>query len=419
MKNIVILGAGFGGLKAAMTLGKKAKRLAKQGYKVILVDKNDYHTYTPTLYEISTTSKETANYIDLKSVVTYPLEQILSKHQVEFIKDTVANIDVRSGKIELAQDGQLPYSHLIIALGAQTNYFGIEGLESKALTLKTFTDAIHIRDTILEKAQSASTHQEISVVICGAGSTGVELSAELQEWFAQLKREGVRCNMKTTLIEAAPNILGSLDKEVAKKAEKRLKKLGANILTKVKVEKLRGNTINLSGDVRLRFDVLIWTGGIKANDLIRSLPFKFADDRGVEVEKTLKVKLANRRNKVVGDIYAIGDLAAFKSPRDRRFIPQVARGAISGGSIAAKNILLSLEGKKLVHFDPMHYPYVIPTGGKHAVAKIGPIIVSGLAGWILKGLIELNYLVSIMPVGQALQIWFKGLRIFIKNDRLG
>ncbi|MDZ4231207.1 MAG: NAD(P)/FAD-dependent oxidoreductase [Patescibacteria group bacterium] len=419
MRNIVILGAGFGGLKAAMVLGRGANKLAKRGYRVILVDKNDYHTYTPTLYEISTTSKETANYIDLKSVVTYPLKRILAKYNVQFIKDTVTKIDVRSGKVELLENDSLPYSHLIIALGAQTNYYNLDGLEAKSLTLKTFTDALNIRDAILDKAQSAKLNQEVNVVICGAGSTGVELAAELQEWFAELKREDVRCNMKTTLIDAAPGILGTLDKDVAEKAKRRLKKLGTNILTNVRVEKVRGDKINLSGDVRLRYDVLIWTAGIKINELLSSLPLKLINGRGVEVERTLKAKKATGRTKISGEVYIIGDAAAFKSPRSRLLVPQVARAAISEGSIAARNILRSLEGKRLIRFDPMQYPYVIPMGGKHAVAKLGPVMVSGPLGWILKGLIELNYLTSIMPLNQALGIWLKGLKIFIKNDRLG
>ncbi len=418
MQNIVVLGAGFGGLRAAITLGKRAKWLAKKGYRVILVDRNNFHTYTPILYEISTTSKETADNTDLKSVVTYPLRQILADYSVEFIKDSVQSINARSGKITLAEGDELSYSHLIIALGSETNYFGIEGLESKALSLKTFQDALRIRDAILEKAKGADIHQEVSVVVCGAGSTGVELAAELQEWFAELKREGIRSNLKTTLIDAAPRILNGLDGEAAKKAEKRLKELGTNILTGVRAEKVRGDKINLSGNVRLRYDVLIWTGGIKVNALVSDLPLKFAGSRGVEVEKTLKVKRAQKRTKLSGDIYVIGDAAAFKK-NGRGYTPQVARAAISQGSIAAKNIMHSIEGKPLRHFEPMNYPYVIPTGGKHAVAKLGPIIISGFLGWVLKGLIELNYLISIMPVKQALQTWVKGLNIFIQNDRLG
>src|SRR3989338_9001268 len=101
MENIVILGAGFGGLKAATELGKKAKWLSKRGYQVVLIDKNPYHTYTPTLYEVATTSKETASHLDLQRVTTYPVAELIPGHKVKFIQDTVKNIDARKARVEL------------------------------------------------------------------------------------------------------------------------------------------------------------------------------------------------------------------------------------------------------------------------------------------------------------------------------
>src|SRR3989344_7767087 len=105
MQNIVILGAGFGGLRTAMKLGKKAKWLFRRGYQIILVDKNPYHTYTPTLYEVATTSKETANYLDLKKVSTYPIAELLEGYNIQFRQDTVKSIDARKGQIELEREG--------------------------------------------------------------------------------------------------------------------------------------------------------------------------------------------------------------------------------------------------------------------------------------------------------------------------
>ncbi len=418
MENIVILGAGFGGLRAAIKLGKKAKWLAKRGYQVILVDRNPYHTYTPTLYEVATTSKETANYLDLKRVVTYPLTELLGGYRIQFRQDTVKNIDARKAQIELERGGSLSYSHLIFALGAKVNYFGIQGLEKKCFTLKSFTEALILRDAMLEKIYSAKYDREFNIVICGAGSTGVELAAELQEWFMELKKEGTRFNVRTTLIDAFPKILARLDKEVIRKAEKRLKRLGVDILTNSLIEKMAGDKIVLKGDVRIRYDILIWTGGIEANSLTQTLPFK-KSGRGTEVDKTLKAKPLNKRTVLKGEVYVIGDSATFKNGRTRGIVPQLARPAISEGSVAAENIMRSIAGKPEKGFRPMDYPYVVPVGGKYAIVKLGPFVVSGILGWILKGLIELNYLISIMPLKYALKTWFTGLSIFMKNDRLG
>src|SRR3989338_8606144 len=117
MENIVILGAGFGGLRAAMKLGRKTKWLTKRGYQVILVDKNSYHTYTPTLYEVATTSKETANYLDLKKVNTHPISELLSGYNIQFRQDIVKDIDARKAEVQFVNGSSVSYSHLIFALG--------------------------------------------------------------------------------------------------------------------------------------------------------------------------------------------------------------------------------------------------------------------------------------------------------------
>src|SRR3989344_7142809 len=114
MKNIVILGAGFGGLRAAIVLGKNNKKLRKKGYQITLIDRNKYHTYTPLLYEISTTSKETANYLDLKSVTTYSVEGVLLGTSIEFIEGEVKDIDLANKKIHL-DDKSIDYEYLILA----------------------------------------------------------------------------------------------------------------------------------------------------------------------------------------------------------------------------------------------------------------------------------------------------------------
>jgi len=418
MQNIVILGAGFGGLRAAMKLGRKTKWLAKRGYQVILVDKNSYHTYTPTLYEVATTSKETANYLDLKKVNTHPISELLSGYNIQFRQDIVKNIDARKAEVQFVNGSSVSYSHLIFALGAKTNYFGIEGLEKKSFTLKNFTDALDIRDTILDKIYSTKYNHQFSIVICGAGPTGVELSAELKEWFSELKKEGTPCDIKITLLDASPSILSKFDKEVIRKAEKRLKRFGVDILTKSLVEKIARDKITLKGDIRFRYDILIWAGGIEANALTQILPFQ-KSGRGIEVEKTLEAKLLDKSTKLGGKVYVIGDSATFKDSRTRSFVPQMARPAISEGTVAADNVIRNISGKPKRVFLPMDYPYVIPVGGKYAIVKIGSFVISGILGWILKGLIELGYLISIMPLGRALKIWYGGLVMFIKNDRLG
>src|SRR3989344_3424517 len=213
MKNIVILGAGFGGLRAAIVLGKNNKKLRKKGYQITLIDKNRYHTYTPLLYEISTTSKETANYLDLKSVTTYPIEGVLLGFSIEFIQAEISNIDLINKKIQL-ENKDIECEYLILALGAETNFFNIPGLEENALELKSLSDALKIRDTVWEMIEGAATDEAVDIVIGGAGSTGVELAGEIQEWISQMRKEGHRCNTSVTLVDAAPTILDGFEPKI-------------------------------------------------------------------------------------------------------------------------------------------------------------------------------------------------------------
>ena len=407
-------------------LGKKSRELRNKGYQITLIDKNNYHTYTPLLYEISTTSKETANYLDLKSVTTYSVEGVLLGFPIEFIQGEVINIDLLNKKIQLADQPaaaasarQVEYEYLLIALGAETNFFGIPGLQENALELKSLNDALKIRDTVWEMVEGAATDEAVDIVIGGAGSTGVELAGEIQEWISQMRKEGHRCRTSVTLVDAASTILNGFEPKIINRATARLKKLGTNILTAEKVSKVENGKVFLESGKIASYDILIWTGGVKANSIIDKLPFKKEKQGRVGVADELLCALENPDLEVGNKIYGIGDIVCVHDSRGRP-VPMVARAAIIQGTIAAKNTINDINGRKLrFRYNPKEYPYIIPIGGKYAIAKIGPIIISGFFGWILKGLVELNYLDSIMPLQRALKIWLKGLKIFIQNDRLG
>lgn len=429
MKRIVILGAGFGGLRAAIVLSKKSKELGRKGYHITLIDKNRYHTYTPLLYEISTTSKEIANYLDLRSVTTYPIEGVLLGFSIDFIQGEVSSIDLANRKIQLenqpasaeasARQGTIDYEYLILALGAETNFFDIPGLQENALELKSLNDALKIRDTVWEKIESTATNEAVDIVIGGAGSTGVELAGEIQEWISQMRKEGYRCKTSVTLIDAAPTILTGFEPKIIKKATARLKKLGTNILTEERVAKVENGKVYLASGRIVSCDVLIWTGGVRANSAVEKLPLRKEKQARVTTGRDLLCVLDKPDLEAADKVYGIGDIVCVHDANGDA-VPMVARAAITQGAIAAKNIVSEIRGEELrLKFNPRKYPYIIPIGGKYAIAKIGPLVIVGFFGWILKGLIELNYLFSIMPNAKATKIWLKGLKIFIQNDRLG
>ena len=171
-KSIIVLGAGFGGLKVATSIAKKTKQ------EVILVDRNDYQVFTPTLYEIAATSKETANYLDLKKIVTFPIQELIRGYPIKFIQTSVEALDLINGDIHCAGNLKLKFDYLVLALGSETNYFGIPGLLENSLPLKTFMDALAIRNRIFNAI--SEENKRIKILIGGGGSTGVELAGELR-----------------------------------------------------------------------------------------------------------------------------------------------------------------------------------------------------------------------------------------------
>ncbi len=414
---IVILGAGFGGLRAAIVLAKKIRRSGMEHCELVLVDRNAYHTYTPTLYESATTSKETANYSDIKSLVTFPVETIVAPMGVEFIQSEVQSLDLQDGYVNLVNGRVLRPDHLILALGSETNYFDIPGLKEHSLTLKTFVDSLKIRDAVLEAVQQK---KDVRIVVGGGGSTGVELAGEIQEWFAELADQFPGCRVRVTLVEAGPSLMLGFPGLIVEKIQGRLKGLGTEIITDQAIAKVAPEKILLAGGSELPYDLLIWTGGVKAASLMANLPLRLEKRGRVEVENQMRCLPQTPDLNLYGKVYGIGDAICFTDPTTGRPVPGVARAAISQADVAAHNVWCDITG------DPRHreyraseYPYVVPVGGKWAVAKLGPFIISGFAGWALKGLVELNYLLSIMPFWRAIRLWFKALLTFIQNDRLG
>src|SRR3989338_3214738 len=427
-QSIVVLGAGFGGLRAAVLIAKKIKNLnLANKYKVVLVDRNNYQTFTPTLYEAATTSKETANYFQIKEIITFPMAEVIKNLPIKFINSQVEGIDLINGDVhckafEVAHE-ELKFDYLVLALGSETNYFDIEGLKENSFALKTFIDALKIRDKILDLA--ALGKDIIKIVIGGGGSTGVELAGEIQEWLCQLKKEVGQCVSQVTIVEASSTILPGFHPKIVNKIQKRLKNLGVEVSVGDSIELIRPGKAILKSKREMSYDILIWTGGVKAVPLVATLPLKTEKRGRIEVAGEMECLPQSSNLKLYGKIYGIGDAVCFYDIVTGKPIPGVARAAISQANVAARNIIeqiKSIEFKnykpRIKSYKPMDYPYIIPVGGKWAVAKFGPIVVSGLIGWVIKGLVELNYLISILPFWKALKIWLKGLRIFIQNDRL-
>lgn len=384
-KSTIILGAGFGGLRAAMFL-------AKRNHPVILIDKNNYHTYTPILYEISIISKSLANNCDLRSIASFLIPDLINGLPITFVNEKVLEVEIAKNEV-ITELQRIQYKDLILALGSETNYYNIPGLKENSLPLKSFIEAVRIRDEIANNSFFES--KKPTMVIGGGGSTGVELAGEIQ--LAGLAN--------VFIVQIPPNILNGFSEKLINKAQKRLEKLGVKIVLDTIVE-VKEKKVILKNSGEIDFDFLIWTGGIKSNNLIEKLDLKKDEYGHLIVTKDMRCRPAE-------NVYAIGDIVCLHR-NDGKVVPCLAQSAIEEGEVAAKNVL----GKKSF-YQYREYPYILPIGGKYTIFQNKSFLIDGLAAWFLKGLVELNYLIKIMPLIKAFRIWFKGLKIFLQNEKLG
>lgn len=432
-KNIVILGAGFGGVTCALRLEKlmrQRKQLLKN-YNIVLIDKNNYHLYTPALYEAATTATNDASPINLKKVLVTPIEEILKNKRVKFIQGKIANVSAQTKTIYFDDHTSFNFEYAVFALGAEPAYFGIPGLREYSIPLKWLDNAINIRSKIRKKLDEKESGDNLNVLIGGGGPNGIEFATELAGYLKHLiVKNGKKIRRNITIIEGAPNILPGFDEKIVKKVVARINKLGIEIRSGFSISRISENSAQINkmqpantaeGNVHtlaqdLPFDILVWSGGVDANSLLKAAALKLEKRGRAEVSQSLTCASPDPHLDIAEKIYAIGDNACFYDPASNRPIPGTARVAIEQAKIAAENIFRDLTGKQKIKYLCKTYPFAIPIGGKYAICKFGSTIISGFFGWTIKQFIELYYLFSITDNWNAFWRWSRGIAIFSKND---
>lgn len=404
-KNVVVLGAGFGGLRAAMDIAKGFKKLRLlEKYEVVLVDRTDCHLYTPLLYTVAAPAgKHDAN------TCTYDTSSLIKGMPIRFVQSEVASIDLPNGDIHLKAGDELKADFLVLALGSETNYFGIPGLKENSLQMKTADHALAIKDAV---TKAFTRSGDVKIFVGGGGANGTELAAELRLWADRAESKDKNLHATVTILEAMPTILPGLDPRLVKVAMDRLARMGVAVKTGAKITAVSPTDIAIEGSDKLPFDVFAWTGGIRTPDMITQLPLQKEPHGKPMAEENMTCLPATPDLKLYPMIYAIGDSVCFMNPKTKRPVPAVARAAITEGSIAAHNVIEEIKkmertnyAPKLTIYTPWDYPYVIPIGDGWAVAKAGPVIFSGWPASFFKDVIELNYLLSVMPLRTAVKTW--------------
>lgn len=410
-KNIVILGAGFGGITVAFSLAKKKKSFGEE-YEIILVDRHHHQLYTPALYEIASIPNENITDIALKTSILIPIAESVAGKPITFLCDEVLGIDPAKKEILLQKNGALSYEFCVAAFGSETNYFGIPGLKERSFPLKNFDDALRLRNAV---EVGVKKKDGIKVVVGGAGASGVELIAEFVNFVCDIKEkilDGNKiCNVEFLIVEASPEILPGFDEWTIKKAKRRLARLGIRLKTSAAISAVEEKEIVFKNGERESYDILCWTGGVKGPAIFSQFGLALSPRGALEIDETLRVKGTD------GSFFAIGDNAHFINPKTGKPLVWNVPVAETEGRLAAKNILRAILGEPPKRFVPLKkYPFILAVGKKYAIADLAVFRVSGFCGWFLKQFVELRYLLFVLPIKKAIVTWLRGERYFMSND---
>ncbi|NJD02358.1 MAG: NAD(P)/FAD-dependent oxidoreductase [Ruminiclostridium sp.] len=384
-KKVIILGAGYGGIEAALTLYKKKKK--NDDIEITVIDRNPFHTLLTELHEVA------GNRIDDEGVLV-PLRDIFKYTDIKLVQEEIVNADF-SRKELVSKSNKYSFDYLVFAVGSEPNLYGIPGMDRFAFTLWSYYDAIRIREHIKDCFVKASQERDADVrkslltfTVGGGGFTGVEMIGELALWVKSLSTEYsiLLTETRLMLIEALPGILNNLREKSSKKAMKYLtEKLKVEVLTNSAISKVGSSGFELRNGAVIPSDTLIWTAGIKPSYITETIECGKAKSRRILVDKHCETQYK--------DIYAVGDVSSFVTEAGP--LPALVEAAIQTGENAAHNILADIRGKEKTELHPKLHGVMVSIGSYFAVADVMNRQWSRLISIVLKYLVTIHYLFGI------------------------
>jgi len=384
-KRIVIAGGGFAGLKLA-------KALRKSSYQVVLLDKNNYHQFQPLFYQVATAGLE-------PSAITFPLRKIFQEQKdIHFRVASLEQVDAENQTV-VTDIGELHYDYLVLAIGARTNYFGNLNLRRHAISMKSLTEAINLRNTILGNFELALNEPDperaaslLNIVIVGGGPTGVELAGALAEMKKYILPKDYPeldfTNMQIHLLEASPKVLNGYSDGSSRKGKEYLERLGVKVLLDTFVKDYDGHLAELANGDTLRTETLIWAAGVRGNEVHGLHPDAFG--RGSRLLVDEFNRLAENPH-----IFVIGDLALMASEDYPNGHPQVATVAIQQAGNLAKNFLRLERNQPLKPYKYFNKGALATVGRNLAVADLPGIRFTGFIAWMLWLIVHLMEILGV------------------------
>lgn len=405
---VVIVGGGFGGIQLAKSLKNKE-------VQVLMIDKHNYHTFQPLLYQVATGGLEPDS-------IAFPLRKIFKDHKNVFFRVANAERIEADKNILVTNIGNIKYDYLVIATGSTTNFFGNETIENNSMPMKTIPEALNLRSLILQSFEEALLKDSINeqealmnFVIVGGGPTGVETAGAL----AELKMHVLPNDypdldlrrMQINLVENNERLLSSMSVEASNQAENFLKELGVMIRTSDAVLSYDGFRAVLRSGKELESTNLIWTAGVKAA-MIDGL------DKA-ELFRNSRI-LVDEYNRVKGynNVYALGDVAAMLSDDYPNGHPGVAQVALQQAKNLAVNIVSTLNGRKLKAFKYFNMGSMATVGRNKAVVDLPFIRFQGFFAWFVWMFLHLLFLVGFRNKMVVLINWIWNYFSYDRGTRL-
>jgi NADH dehydrogenase len=372
LPQVVIMGAGFGGMEAA-------RGLAKAPVNVTLVDKHNYHLFQPLLYQVAVAGL-------LPSQIAYPLRTIFRRQKnLTFQMGEVIEVNFDARYVKM--DGSIiAYDYLVIAVGGQTNFFGNHAVEQNGFQLKSIESATAVRNHLLKTFEEASHEADaekrkamLTFVVVGGGPTGVETVGALAELISHILTKDYPTmdlkEVRVLLLEAGPSVMATYPPELQKATTDLLTRKRVEVLTNTQLIAYDGQRVALDDGARLETHTVIWTAGVKAAGIVDRLGVEQAGSGRVRVADSLQIPDHP-------EVFVIGD-AAYLVNGDGQPLPMLSTVAIQEGKVAAKNIQRMIKGQQP---EPFHYqdPGLLATIGRNAaVARIWGLSFSGFVAWLI------------------------------------
>lgn len=385
--HVVVVGGGFGGLKLV-------KALTHKKFKVTLIDKNNFHTFQPLLYQVATASLTPDS-------IAYPFRRLVGPaNNVAFRMAEVETIDYEA-KLVRTNEGDISYDLLVLASGSKTNFFGNKQVESWSMQLKSVSQALDIRSVFLQEFEKAvhladttdelSLQKTLNFVIVGAGPTGVEVAGALAEIKNNILRKEYREVdpelMQILLLDASPSILNGMSEKSAERAKKYLDHMGVRIILNAIVTSYDGQTVVLKDGKTITTETLIWAAGVKGNPIKGLKPEAYLPNGRI---------LVDAYNVVNGHefVFALGDLAEMQTAENPRGHAMMAQPAMQQADNLAKNLKLLSAKKQPKPFTYFDKGSMATVGRNKAVAEIGKLKLGGVLAWYTWMAIHILFLIG-------------------------